>query len=45
MASARDFQTEVTSTQVVSEDVSGVKPMEVIGYIGVTKPKVPMKPK
>ncbi|XP_023012337.2 uncharacterized protein [Leptinotarsa decemlineata] len=43
VASARGFQTEVHTSEI-REELTGVKPMEVIGYIGVTKPKYPLKP-
>ncbi|CAH1103881.1 unnamed protein product [Psylliodes chrysocephalus] len=42
LASARIFQSEITATEI-REHVQGNTPMEVIGYIGITKPKNPVK--
>lgn len=42
-AGARGYQAELTS--VVQEKIPGLKPMEVIGYVGVTRPKKPKAPK
>ncbi|XP_030765055.1 uncharacterized protein LOC115889250 [Sitophilus oryzae] len=44
VASARGFQTEV-ATSNFHQNISGVRPIEVIGYIGITKPKYPTKRK
>lgn len=44
VASARIFQTEVETTSMIQEDVGGSKPIEVVGYVGITKPKYPAKP-
>ncbi|XP_060531518.1 uncharacterized protein LOC132705102 [Cylas formicarius] len=38
VASARGFQTEVQTTNI-HHDFDGDRPMEVVGYIGITKPK------
>ncbi|XP_072384104.1 uncharacterized protein [Diabrotica undecimpunctata] len=42
LASARIYQSELNATEI-KEEFSGIRPMEVIGYIGVTKPKYPVK--
>ncbi|CAG9836222.1 unnamed protein product [Diabrotica balteata] len=42
LASARIYQSELNATEI-KEEFSGIRPMEVIGYIGVTKPKHPVK--
>lgn len=44
VASARIFQTEVETTSEIREDIAGIKPIEVVGYVGITKPKHPAKP-
>lgn len=41
-AGARSFQAELTS--VVKETVPGVRPIEVVGYVGITRPRRPKKP-
>lgn len=40
-AGARGFQAELTS--IIQETVPGVRPVEVIGYVGITRPKVPKR--
>ncbi|XP_050296048.1 uncharacterized protein LOC126735967 [Anthonomus grandis grandis] len=42
LASARGFETDVKATGVHGE-LEGVRPIEVVGYVGVTKPKYPTK--
>lgn len=42
LASARGFQTDVKTTSIHGE-LEGVRPIEVVGYVGVTKPKYPTK--
>lgn len=42
-AGARGYQAELTS--VLQERIPGVRPMEVIGYVGITRPKSPKKRK
>ncbi|KAK9727716.1 hypothetical protein QE152_g19024 [Popillia japonica] len=42
VAGARTFQAELTS--VVKETVPGIRPVEVVGYVGITKPRRPKKP-
>ncbi|GJQ74994.1 hypothetical protein Trydic_g9616 [Trypoxylus dichotomus] len=42
VAGARSFQAELTT--VVKETVPGIRPIEVVGYVGVTKPRRPKKP-
>ncbi|CAH1994019.1 unnamed protein product [Acanthoscelides obtectus] len=44
VASARVFQSEVTATSMIKEEVGGFKPQGVVGYVGITKPKNPIKP-
>lgn len=41
VAGARGFQAQLTST--VKETFDGVKPIEVVGYVGVTRPKQPRR--
>lgn len=41
-AGARGYQAELTT--VVQERIPGLRPMEVIGYVGVTRPRIPKKP-
>lgn len=40
-AASRGYQAELTT--VVQQKIPGIKPMEVIGYVGVTRPKKPKK--
>ncbi|CAG9766672.1 unnamed protein product [Ceutorhynchus assimilis] len=42
LASARGYQTDLKATSIQGEIV-GVRPIEVLGYVGVTKPKYPTK--
>lgn len=42
LASARGYQTDVKATRVQGE-LEGVRPIEILGYVGVTKPKYPTK--
>lgn len=44
VASARIFQTEVETTSQIHEDIGGDRPIEVLGYVGITKPRHPAKP-
>ncbi|GLV43467.1 hypothetical protein CBL_04009 [Carabus blaptoides fortunei] len=41
VAAAKDYQTKLT--HVAKEVISGEKPIQVIGYIGITKPKKPVR--
>ncbi|XP_056631215.1 uncharacterized protein LOC130441519 [Diorhabda sublineata] len=43
LASARIYQSEMNGNEI-SEQIQGIRPMQVIGYIGVTKPKYPVRP-
>ncbi|KAH1022198.1 hypothetical protein HUJ04_011629 [Dendroctonus ponderosae] len=42
LASARGYQTDVKATRVQGE-LEGARPIEILGYVGVTKPKYPTK--
>ncbi|KAL1506280.1 hypothetical protein ABEB36_005672 [Hypothenemus hampei] len=42
LASARGFQTDIKASSVQGE-LQGLRPVEVLGYIGVTNPKYPTK--
>lgn len=42
LASAKGFQTDLKATGVHAE-LHGVRPIEVVGYVGVTKPKYPTR--
>lgn len=41
-AGAQGFQAELTG--LVKQEIPGIKPIEVIGYVGITRPKKPKKP-
>lgn len=41
VAGARGFQAQLTS--VVQETFDSIKPIEVIGYVGITRPKIPKR--
>ncbi|KAK9875705.1 hypothetical protein WA026_009502 [Henosepilachna vigintioctopunctata] len=41
-AGARGYQKEITN--IVNQTIPGQHPIEVLGYVGVTKPKYPRKP-
>lgn len=43
-AGAQGFQTELTNVSVVQQEFDGVKPIEVVGYVGITRPKKIKKP-
>ncbi|KAF2899685.1 hypothetical protein ILUMI_06492 [Ignelater luminosus] len=40
-AGAKGFQAELTG--LVKQEIPGIKPIEVIGYVGITRPKKPKK--
>lgn len=41
VAGARGFQAQLTS--VVQETFDSIKPIEVVGYVGITRPKIPKR--
>lgn len=41
VAGARGFEAQLTS--IVDETYDGLKPIEVVGYVGITRPKHPKK--
>lgn len=43
VASVKGLQTDVKTTNIIRETLPGSRPIEVLGYVGVTHPKLPKK--